>query len=179
MTLLPGDVLAVRTPDVWGRFIRFGGAFKELVTGSAEPNLDNHIAVVHHVDEHGTLWVIEGKPGGVGWRAAGDYLTSRWTIDNSAQPKTPPQRAAIVTTMRAMVGTAYDWTAIAEDAGLDFGLKDIWHENADGVVPGHVVCSSLAAYAYDKNKVKAPIPADYKHVEPADWAAFIIEKAWT
>jgi len=171
----PGDVLAVRTPDLGGRFIRFGAAVKELVTGSAEPNLDNHIAVVHHTDTHGTTWVLEGKPGGVGWRDATSYLASPWTVINQRQVKSGAQRKAICATMLAMVGTPYDWGAIVADAGEAFGLKGIWSEKTGTGVPGHVVCSSLAAYAYDLHGVPAPEPGDYKHVTPADWVAFITE----
>jgi hypothetical protein len=171
----PGDILAVRTPDLAGRFIRFGAAVKELITGNAEPNLDNHIAVVHHIDKAGTTWVLEGKPGGVGWRDATSYLASPWTVTNAAQPKSVVQRARVCKTAEAMIGTPYDWQAIAADAGEAFGLKDIWAQTAAGGVPGHIVCSSLAAYAYDLAALLAPSPADFAHVTPADWVAFITE----
>jgi hypothetical protein len=175
----PGDIFAVRSPGTAGRLIRFGAALRELVTGSAEPNLDNHIAVVHHTDKAGTLWVLEGRPGGVGWRDAGDYLKSPWTVTNVGQPKTDAQRKQICGITEAMIGTAYDWAAIAEDGALAFGLKDIWTEKASGQVPAHIVCSSLAAYAYDKAGVPAPAgPGDYRHVSPADWTAFILSGRW-
>ncbi len=171
----PGDILATRSPGMGGRLIRFGAAMRELVTGQAEPNLQNHVAIVHHQDAHGTLWALEGRPGGVGWRQADDYLASPWTLSNAGQPKTAGQRAAVCKTAEAMIGTAYDWRAIVEDAGAAFGLHGVWAEKAGGQVPGHIVCSSLAAYAYDRAALAAPEPEDYAHVTPSDWVAFIIE----
>jgi hypothetical protein len=171
----PGDIFAVRSPGKAAGLIRFGAAVRELVTDQPEPNLDNHIAVMHHTDKAGTLWVLEGRPGGVGWREANDYLQSPWTVSNVGQPKTAAQRKQICGITESMIGTAYDWAAIAEDGALAFGLKDIWTEKASGPVPAHIVCSSLAAYAYGKAGVPAPPgPGDYRHVSPADWVAFII-----
>jgi len=77
----PGDVLAVRGGGLAGKLIRLGAAFR------GQPNLDAHIAVVHHTDEHGTVWALEGRPGGVGWRDAKAYLASPWTVTNAGQPK--------------------------------------------------------------------------------------------
>ena len=171
----PGDILAVRSPGTAGRLIRFGSAMRELVTGAAEPNLDNHIAVVHHTDKAGTLWVLEGRPGGVGWRQASDYLASPWTLSNAGQPKTPAQRKAVCDAMHAIIGVAYDWEAIAADAGDAFGLDRVWQPGWDGKVPGHVVCSSSAAYAYTKAGLGRPDQvADGREVTPADWVAFIL-----
>ena len=168
----PGDVLAVRTPGgpltaQW--WIRFGAALL------GKPDLSNHIAVAHHTDAHGTLWVIEGRPGGVGWRAANDYLRSRWTLTNAAQPKTDAQRAGICKTMEALLGTSYDWEAIAADAAddLHFDWAPTWH----GQVPGHVVCSSAACYGYDKNRLARP-PGNARTDQPANWDEWIITCGW-
>jgi hypothetical protein len=177
-TVQPGDVLAVRSPGTAGRLIRFGAAMRELVTGQPEPNLQNHIAIMHHVDKAGTLWVLEGRPGGVGWRQADDYLHSPWTLTNAGQPKTAAQRAAVCKTAEAMIGTAYSWQAIVEDAGVAFGLHAVWAQKPGGQVPGHIVCSSLAAFAYDRAGLPAPEPQDYAHVTPADWVAFVIEHGY-
>jgi hypothetical protein len=168
----PGDVLCVRSPGLAGKLIRIGAEM------AGQPGLDNHVAVAHHVDAHGTLWVLEGRPGGVGWRQADDYLKSPWTVANTGQPKTLVQRSAVCKTAEAMIGTAYSWEAIAADAGMAFGLKDIWAEKAGGRLPGGIVCSSLAAFAYDRNGLPAPGPADYAHVTPADWVAFILEHGY-
>lgn len=177
-TVQPGDILAVRSPGTAARLIRFGAALRELITGHPGPNLANHVAVVHHTDQAGTLWVLEGRPGGVGWRQADDYLKSPWTLTNTGQPKTQAQRAAVTKTCEAMIGTAYDWRAIAEDAGAAFGLHGVWAEKPGGQVPGAVVCSSLAAYAYDRAGLAAPEPQDYAHVTPGDWVTFVLEHGY-
>lgn len=171
----PGDILAVRSPG-WGpRLIRAGAGIRELITGTAEPNLDNHIAVVHHVDPHGSLWCLEGRPGGVGWRQADDYLKSPWTVHNALQPKTDAQRKIVCDTMKAMIGTPYDWEAIAADAAGAFGLEHVWEPTWHGQVPGHVVCSSAAAYGYSKAVLKRPEPSgDGRETSPADWVSFCI-----
>lgn len=168
VTVQPGDVLLTRSPGIWTRLIRLGAALRD------EPNLDSHVAIAHHVDASGTLWCLEGRPGGAGWRDASAYLASPWTVTNSAQAKSTQQRDAVCKTAEAMTGTQYAWSAIIEDAGLAFGLKDIWAKKADGQVPGHIVCSSLAAYAYDRAGLAAPEPSDFRHVTPGDWLSFVI-----
>ena len=169
MTPQPGDILAVRSPGTAARLIRFGAALRELVTGNAEPNMDNHIAVAHHTDKAGTLWCLEGRPGGVGWRDARDYLASPWTVSNVGQPKTDEQRKTVTDGAVAMIGTAYDWEGIAADAALAIGLD---FRPRFGQVPGHVVCSSLAAWLYGKAGLAKP-DGD-REVSPADWLTFII-----
>lgn len=167
-----GMVLCVRTPGFAAEAIRFG----EMLIG--ENDLENHVAVLDHQDNTGRWWAIEGRPGGVGWRDAGTYLTSRWTISNQSQPLTEAQRTDICKTMRGLLGTPYDWTAISEDALRDLHLPDLWAENWHGVAPGHVVCSSAAAWAYFHNSLAAPGAAgsgiDPAHVQPADWSDFIV-----
>ena len=154
------------------RLIRFGAALRD------QPNLDNHVAVVHHKDAQGTLWCIEGRPGGVGWRDTKDYLTSSQTLTNSAQPKTQAQRDAVCATMLAMIGTAYDWSSIVADTEHAFGLNTAWLPDfKTGQVPGAVVCSSLAAYAYSKNGLKHPAGED-RQITPGDWDTFILTQAW-
>lgn len=160
----PGDILAVRSTGLAGRLIRFGAAIRD------EPNLVNHIAIVHHADAHGTLWCLEGRPGGVGWRDARDYLASRWTVTNIAQPKTGTQRQAVTSGAEALIGTSYDWEAIAADTAQALGVD--WAPTWHGNVPGHVVCSSLAAYLYGRAGLARP--AGSREVTPADWLTFII-----
>ena len=161
----PGDVLLVRTGGFAGRLIRLGAALRD------EPNLVNHVAVVSHTDKAGTLWCLEGRPGGVGWRDAGDYLASRWTVTNAAQPKTETQRQLVVRGAAAMIGTSYDWEAIAADGVAALDLGALWHPRW-GKVPGHVVCSSLAAYLY--GRAGLPRPVGGREVTPAMWLSFII-----
>ncbi len=165
----PGDVICTRSTGWKARGIRFVAAIRD------QPNLQNHVAVVHHLDDRGPLWCLEGKPGGVGWHTAGGYQQSPWTLTNAAQPKTDAQRKIICDGMLAMIGTEYDWEAIADDAVADvFGLRDLWQPTWDkDEVPGQVVCSSLAAYWYAKAALKGPAtdggwlpPADPAHPRP-------------
>ncbi len=170
MAVLPGDVLAVRGSGLTMTMIRLGAA----ITG--KPNLSGHIAVVHHTDANGTVWCLEGRPGGVGWRDASDYLTSRWTITNAAQPKTDAQRATVAKVTEAMIGMAYDWEAIVADAAEDLCLDVAWLPD-HGTVHGEVVCSALAAYAYDKAGLSRPAGVQ-RLVQPASWDTWIITRGW-
>ena len=137
-----------------------------------------HVAVVHHKDPKGTWWGIEGRPSGVGWVDCTRYVTHPLTVANEGQPLTDAVRFEIAKTMEAMLGTPYDWDAIVEDGGIVFGLPDIWQETIDGKMPGHVVCSSLAAFGYCKAGQPSPRPKDYRHVTPSDWEKFIIDHHW-
>lgn len=170
--VLPGDVLAVSTGNGWGSWwIRMGAALH------GQPNLSNHIAVVHHTDAEGTVWGIEGRPGGVGWADCGGYLRSVNLLANAAQPKTAAQRASVCATMQALLGTAYDWAAVVSDGAADLGIRlPGWSPDWTGTVPGHVVCSSAAQYAYLKNGLACP-PGD-RGCQPSDWDSFIINEGW-
>jgi hypothetical protein len=171
-TLKPGMVLCTRSKGVGGWWIRFGAAIRN------RPNLQNHVAVVHHTDEQGTIWCLEGRPGGVGWKDAKGYLNDRWTISNADQPLTAEQGAAIAAAMEAIVGSAYDWSAIASDALSDLGMRLPGFDTKwkDGEVNGQYVCSSAAAYAYGKAHVPHP-PGD-KGTQPAHWTEWIMTRAW-
>jgi hypothetical protein len=110
--LQPGDLLFTRSSQgAFGRLIRAGAALAD------KPNLDNHVAIFHHWDPEGTPWVIEGRPGGVGWRDARDYLKSPWTMNNVLQPKTAVQREVVCDIAVKLLGTPYDWNAIAHPPG--------------------------------------------------------------
>lgn len=172
MSVAPGDLLCTRSSGWAGLLIRLGAAFRD------RPNLHNHVAIVHHTDKEGTVWVIEGRPGGVGWRDAKDYLASRWTVANPAQPKTAKQRKTVCEGAQALLGTDYDWLAIVHDAAGAFGLDDAWklRWGKQGEVPGHVVCSSLAAYLYAKAGLDHP--EGEREVAPADWTQLWIEHEW-
>lgn len=171
--LLPGTVLAVRSSAFSSEMIRLGAALLD------HPNIANHIAVVDHTDDHNVTWCIEGKPGGVGWRNAADYLTgpmSKWTMDNRDQPLTNAQRAAISGAMKAMLGTRYDWEAIVADGIADLHLGELWLP-LNGVVHGETVCSALSAYGYDKAAASRP-PGRERTVQPADWTTWIMTRGW-
>jgi hypothetical protein len=175
-SLRPGDLLATRSRGggLGGRLIRLGAALRD------QPNLSNHIAVVHHTDKEGTTWVLEGRPGGVGWRDARDYLASPYTVCNAAQPKTDAQRKIVTGGAHALIGTPYDWAAITADAGGAVGkqLDEAWELRwgPNGAVPGHVVCSSLADWLYTKAKLANP--AKEREVSPADWVQLWVERGW-
>lgn len=167
----PGTVLVVRTSGFAAAMIRFGAAIR------GRPNLENHVAVAHHTDAHGTLWCIEGRPGGVGWRDAAAYLSSKWTVTNAGQPFTETQGSAIAEQMEALLGTAYDWDSIAADALADLGMRlPGWDAKWHGQVAGHVVCSSAASYAYGKANV--PHPDGDRGCQPSDWTQWIMTSAW-
>jgi hypothetical protein len=175
--LLPGDLLCTHSDTgFFGRAIRLAAALED------EPNMVNHVAIFSHTDKNGIPWVMEGRPGGFGWEDAQGYLRSPWTVSNIPQPKTPEQRTIVVSGMRAMLGANYDWEAIGVDAlratGIDINLAWEPQQAADGSVvsPGHVVCSSSAAYLYEYAKLAHP--AGDRIVSPADWLKFEILHKW-
>lgn len=168
----PGDVLVINTADLAGELIRFGAAFV------GKPNIENHVAVLHHQNPDGTWRAIEARPGGVGWTDATHYLTSHWTLSNVGQPKNDLQRIGVCKIVEQMLGTSYDWEAIAQDALNDLHIPDVWAEQWNNQTPDHVVCSSLATWAYDKMHMPAPTPADPSHCQPADWTEFILANGY-
>jgi len=171
VSIKPADVLAIRTTGRPAWWIRFGAAIHN------QPDLSNHIAVAHHYDANGVLWCIEGRPGGVGWVDASKYIKSSYLLTNAEQPKTDAQRLAVCETMKALLGTAYDWQAIVADGMADLGFTvPGWHPDWNGTVPAHVVCSSAADYAYYKNGLACPKGG--RLVQPSDWDAFILNKSW-
>jgi cell wall-associated NlpC family hydrolase len=174
MTAQPGDVLVITGTSDTSKLIEVGAVL------AGEPAA-SHVAILHHTDAAGVPWAIEGRPGGVGWADARGYLGDRRTLTNAAQPKTPLQRHDVCALAAKLLGTPYDWVGgIAEDALKALRLPELWAEKdpATGLVPGHVVCSSLAAWVYDRDGLLAPAPADWRHVTPGDWAGFIIRAAW-
>jgi hypothetical protein len=165
-----GDVLVTRGTDWAARLIRLGAALLD------EPNLDNHVAIAHHKDANGVWWVVEGRPGGVGWADAHNYLASPYTTNNIGQSKTAAQRDQIATVAMGMLGTPYDWTGIVADAMSAVGVQDAWAQNWKGQgPPGHVVCSSLAAWVYLKAGLEVPTAHEPRQTTPADWEQFIIQ----
>jgi hypothetical protein len=165
----PGDVIVVRTDGIESELIRFGAAMLD------KDNLENHVAGFHHFDPTGVPWGIEGRPGGVGWVDLTSYLNNVFTITNKGQPKTDTQRTDLCRIMEQMLKVGYDWDAIGEDALIDLRIPDLWAEKWNGLAPAHVVCSSLYAWAYDKVHLEHPTSEDMRHIQPADWADFIIE----
>lgn len=172
MLVLPGIVLVTRGGGRASFMIRLGAAFRD------KPNLGNHVAVAHHTDKDGTPWGLEGRPGGVGWVDLRKYIDSPWTVTNAEQPIDPRVRSTIAKKMEAMIGTEYDWNAIAADAFESLHIRALFKQNWKGQgAPGHVVCSSFAAYLYHAADLPAPL-GDARYVTPGDWGQFIVVRGW-
>jgi hypothetical protein len=169
LVVQPGDVIGVRSSGLNGALIRFGAAL------AGQPNLINHIAVMHHVDANGTPWAVEGRPNGVGWVNATTYLASPWMVNNALQPKTDAQRKLVCDAMQHMLGTAYDWEAIGFDAVSVLALRQLWNRDSDKPTapPGHVVCSSLAVVGYRQVGLANP-SGPWRTIMPSDWDQFCI-----
>jgi hypothetical protein len=175
------DVLAVRTTGMFARLIRLAEALED------EPNTCNHIAVVHHFDPQGRPWVIAGQPGGVGEADARLLISDRWTVNNCGQPgRTTAARQRVAQRAAAMLGTPYDWEAIEDDAIRAFApyAKEIWDRDWTSpagrqLAPGHVVCSSFAAYLYDQEGWDHPEQVKDREITPGDWAQFMIEHGYS
>jgi hypothetical protein len=172
----PGDVLVVRTPagGFWARvasvLIRLGAGLE------LKPNQVDHVAIVHHVDADGVTWVVEGRPGGVGWAVASEY-DNPYLVTNADESKTDAQRQRICELARGLLGVAYDWTAIAVDGLEALHLTHLWGDDSWGPKPpAHVVCSTLADYAYTEVGLKHP--GNGRRTTPADWAALFITYGW-
>jgi hypothetical protein len=171
---LIGDVITVRTTRWPGWWVRFAAALRD------EPNTIDHVAIIHHRDDAGTLWAIEARPGGVGWANAQPYLDSPYTMDNSAQGKTDDQRAKIADAVMGMLGTPYDWRGIAADGMIAINARAIWMSDWQGTgqPPAQVVCSSLAAWVYREVGLQFPMRHPVRFTTPADWQDFIISKRY-
>ena len=188
MTSIPaaaGDVLAVWTGSgVVQDFIRVG----EALLG--KPAVANHVIVVTHLDAKGRWIGIQGQPGGVGPVDCTPFLSDVRTMSNHDQPK-PDDHGQLMTFLASAaksLGIGYDWVGIAQDA-LDAchltdlsGLIDpLWRWPSDhDLLPGHVVCSSLAAMLYDLPEVGWAHPdlGEERQCEPADWWWWSQDQAW-
>jgi hypothetical protein len=171
--VLSGDLLLCRSKAGFaGRMIRFGA----LLRGQSEEW--NHVAVVHHRDDAGTVWAIEGRPGGVGWVDARKYLTDPMTITNVGQPKLDGQRSIVCAGAVSLLGVAYDWKAIGMDAASAARIDLAWKIHDPTGVPAHVVCSSLADWLYQKAGLINPSRMPSALTTPADWADLIIRQRW-
>lgn len=167
-----GDVICTRTNTFFGRMIRFGAALRD------EPNTVNHVLIVHHRDPKGTLWGLEGRPGGVGWVAITPSLVrGTYVIANTAQPKTQEQRFLVAKASERLIHAPYDYEGILLD-GLDAIHIDLWGGDWGPKPPVHVVCSSYADWCYDKVGLASPGTRFDRLVKPADWAAFIDARGW-
>jgi hypothetical protein len=172
----PGDVVLTRSKGWVGWIIRFGAALLD------RPNIRNHVIVVHHRDDAGTLWGIEGRPGGVGWVDMTAVMRSRLTSTNAAQPKDLRARATIASAVEAAIERPYDWGAIAQAAAESLRIDRLWRSpefREDGLVPAGVICSALADWAYERAGLASPGGAGRtRYTTPADWDLFIQSRGW-
>jgi hypothetical protein len=169
----PADVLAVATKTgLSTKLIDIG----EILRGKI--GLNNHVVVVHH-QTNGVWWGLEGKPGGVGWADLTNYLRDPRTTSNVHQPKELADRSWVVTQAEVMLGRAYDWDAIMTDTLMSLGIHNLFSEDWHGTgVPGHVVCSSFAAYLYSVRKMPRPSGGGGRFIMPADWTDFNLNRRW-
>jgi hypothetical protein len=170
--LLPGDILVVADKKWPSFFIKL----RALVKG--ESSLHNHVAVISHRDEAGTLWAVEGRPSGTGWVDADIYLKAKFTKTNAGldMHRTDDERKKVVEIIQGLVGTKYDWSAIVE-LGMDaIDAGRLWHAKEFGAdeVPAHIICSALAAWAYKSAGWRRPHEL-MRFTTPGQWYDFIAE----
>jgi hypothetical protein len=181
----PGDVLAVWTGQGLAQdLIRAGEAMQ------GKPAIANHVVIITHQDQVGRWMGIQGQPGGVGPADCTPYLSDSRTRSNHDEPK-PDNRGQLTILLASAaksLGIGYDWLGIAQDALDAFGAQDLsalidplWRWPSDhNLLPGHVVCSSLAAMLYDLPSVGWPHPdlGAERQCEPADWWQWSQARAW-
>lgn len=171
-----GDIMVTREgPWIVSALIRLGA----LLT--RKPPTVNHVIILHHKDPLTGRWVgIEGRPSGVGWCDAEARFGQPWTNINVAQPKTAEQRLLIATAAEALVGTRYDWEAIVEAVRVATRIRlRAAAEWPDEAVPGAVVCSSFADWAYERVGLDNPGGnLVTRFTVPADWDQFITDRRW-
>ena len=169
----PGDIVCTRNPKGFtARMIRLGAALLD------RPNTVNHVIVVSHRDPAGTLWGIEGRPGGVGYVDMKNAVRSPYTLNNGKQAKTEEQRQMVVHVAKGLIGTPYDWQGIIADGMKAIHAQELWCSSWKGQVPAQVVCSSLADWVYDKVGLESPGAVFDRTVTPGDWADLITVRRW-
>jgi hypothetical protein len=182
----PGDVLAVWTGQGLAQdLIRVGEARQ------GKPAVANHVVVITHQDQAGRWMGIQGQPGGVGPADCTPYLSDVRTMSNHDEPKPDDhgQLATLLASAARSLGIAYDWVGIAQDAldavhaeDLSALIDPLWRwPSHDNLLPGHVVCSSLAAMLYNLPSVgwAHPDVGAERECEPADWWQWSQARAWT
>ena len=182
----PGDVLAVwSSASLTDDLIRVGEALRGL------PAVANHVAIITHQDQKGRWIGIQGQPGGVGLVDCTNWLSDSRTRSNHDQPKPNDhnQLTILLGSCAKSLGIQYDWVGIAEDTLTALDLTDLsaaidplwrWPSDHD-LLPGHVVCSSLAAMLYDLPEVGYAHPdlGQERKCEPADWWDWSDRQLWT
>jgi hypothetical protein len=174
-----GDIVCTRNvKGLPARLIRLRAGLLD------EPNLVNHVIIVHHQAKNLDWIGLEGKPGGVGWTnlTKRKVLSSPWVITNQNQPKTEEQRFMVSKAAEKLLGTQYDWVGIAEEALLWADTSKVvsfinqsW---GDGQPPEHVFCSNYADWSYDSVGIDSPGKKFDRTVSPNKWAQFILENSY-
>lgn len=186
MTALPaaaGDVLAVVGGGFGGYLVNVGQAI------AGKPSIGTHVVVVTHQDTLGRWIGIQGQPGGVGLVDCTPYLSDARVRSNHAQPRANDhgQVTAFLASCTKSLGIAYDWAGIEADAAAVFSkdlsadIDRLWRWPSDtNLLPGHVVCSSLAAMLYDLPEVgwQHPDLGTERACMPADWWDWSDGKQW-
>lgn len=172
-----GDVIVTREGPWYVSWpIRLGSALLGL------PAFTNHCIVIHHRNPDTDHWMgIEGRPGGVGWVDVTSRLSAPLTNANTEQPKTEEQRFLVATAAEQLLNMPYDWAAILHDSLEAARLWDLLNakEWEDGELPGQVVCSAFADWAYEK--VGLPNPGGNRLTRftfPAHWDRFMMKRGW-
>lgn len=171
-----GDVIVTREgPAVISWFIRLGARLMGL------PSQVNHVIIVHHKDPVTGRWIgIEGRPSGTGWCDVTARLSHPLTNANTAQPKTEEQRFLVAHAAESLINTGYDWAAIAEAAKWALRLR-VWAAKEwpeDDAVPGAVICSSFADWAYERVGLDNPGGTHMtRFTTPGHWDKFMVDSA--
>jgi hypothetical protein len=179
----PGDILAVLESDsFFSKLIRIGAWLQR------KPNICDHVVIVTGQGDDGIWRGIAGSPDGVGIVECARYLSDPRTRSNHDQPK--PDDNSQMATFQAVcakaLGIQYDWAAIVQDTfdALHISeLSDIldrlwrWPTESDKL-PGHVVCSSLAAAVYKYVGWQHPEVGNERDCAPSDWWAWSDKRKW-
>jgi hypothetical protein len=173
--LQPGDVVIVKM-GIW--IVRVMIWIQATFTGRSKYREAGHIIVVSHRDNEGRLWGIEGRPGGIGW-ANLDKRNGEWGLSNVEQPKTAEARIKLVDSMKALLGTKYDYPAYLKLAMDMVGISPRWTDWNDKDVPTSYICSAVADQIYENEGLANPGGLRItRFTTPAEWAEFIDTKGW-
>jgi len=175
-----GDIICTRNNTGWAaRMIRLRAGLLD------QPNLVNHVIIVHHKQPNGDWIGLEGKPGGVGWIniTQRKVLKSPWIVTNAKEPKLEKQRYLVAKAAEKLIGVQYDWMGIMQEAVVWAPPKRVttfinrkWGDAEHP--PEQVFCSNYADWCYDFVGLPSPGALFDRNVTPNDWAQFIMEKRW-